>query len=94
MALRCKKNKLNVKVNLVEFCSLLSNTKSFQYDEKNPDKFYVAIGCKCLDSDGLYNLEKVMKNKCHHNAIPQSEEVINYIQTVIKLDETSNEKKN
>ena len=89
-----KKKSLPQNIQLVEYCSRLSNSGQYQYDPKRNQNFS-AIGCKCLDEKkNIYNDEI---SECSHAEMLNDENLVKYIVSVVndpkEIDEVTDSKK-
>jgi hypothetical protein len=73
----------NLKINLVEYCSTLSNSKQFGFDPNDKDKDYFAISCDCLDSDNFYNFKTTTSGKCEHSTMISDSKLIKFLESYI-----------
>ena len=70
-----KKNNLNQRIRLIEYCSRLH--KDFPY---NKDSNFISIGCQCLNEDNLY--EKF--GGCNHQMMLLDTNLISLLSKIIK----------
>ena len=70
-------------INIVEYCSLLSNDDKYKYDPEK-EKIFSSIGCNCL-KDGVYDLTSVSKSKdkCSHSTMISDMNLIQHIRTLV-----------
>jgi len=70
------------KIQLVEYCSILSKSGSKYLYNKSaeiPQEFSV-ISCDCLDSDGLYKVKETSSAKCDHSNMINDSKVIKLVE--------------
>ncbi len=69
-------------VQIVNYCSYLSNYKEFAFDftKETKSNQYVALTCECISPEG-YDLVKVSKkvDKCSHSPMISDKFVIRYL---------------
>ena len=84
-----KSEKLDTKIQLVEYCSTLGKKDSpFNYDINNPDKEFMAISCDCLDWENFYDFKKTSNSACEHGTMIADFHVIKFIENYL-MDENN-----
>jgi hypothetical protein len=79
-----KKNNLNTKIQIVEYCSLLGDKSSkYAFDKKNLDKEFTALSCDCI-SKGFYDYDKLSKQDCQHSTMTADSYVIQFVENYIQ----------
>ena len=73
-----KKNNLNQKIRLVEYCSRLN--KDFPLKD---DSNFIALGCKCLNKDNIY--EKNFED-CDHQKMLLDSNLLSFLQKIISKE--------
>ena len=73
-------------IEIVEYCSLLSNDEKFKYDP-NKEKVFSTIGCNCL-KDGIYDLTNVSKSKdkCSHSTMISDMNLIQHLRSIVSKE--------
>ena len=82
-----KKNNLNQKIRLIEFCSRLAKNSEYSYDATKDQKF-AAISCDCInDSDNSYN----NGSNCKHSLMIGDKKMMEYILSVLNDPKEGND---
>ena len=78
-------------VQIVNYCSFLSNYKEFAFDFTSETKKneYVALNCECMSEDG-YDLNKISKkvDKCSHSPMISDKYIIRYLYSMSSEEPT------